>query len=226
VRASACLFNTIIILCGFVVSPVEPVTARDNSSDDLVSACCDNLRMNGVTLCANDLSQNPGLEQRGDKSGVMSSHSYVRLTIRVWWRRGEVEIIKLAEVPGTLPLREVLTSNLIYEIKDGCRPLAVGSVPDKSRGYPDPNDEKRHKTIRPESAQVDIDIPDMNLTTIKDSKLSLRIYKLNLTEIIAKINKTIFSQLRDEGRLELEFDYPANKFESSMKTFIANRAKP
>lgn len=113
----------------------------------------------------------------GDTSGPTS----VRLRLRV--NRGRISIIGAHVVPGAITVPDRLEYGLAYEITDGNRIIAVGSVPDvgQRRSYPDPQRREGlegHHLEELESFELNVRLPQKAFTARSLPRLSVTLFRM------------------------------------------------
>ena len=83
-------------------------------------------------------SGKPTADQVAPAAGSSEAPASVRLRLRI--DRGRVTVVGVHSVPGAVPVPERLDYGLAYEIMNGNRRVAVGSIPDVGawRSFPDP----------------------------------------------------------------------------------------
>lgn len=111
----------------------------------------------------------------------------VRLRLRV--DRGRISVIGAHAVPGVADIPERLDYGLAYEIADGDRRLAVGSIPDvgQRRSYPDPAGRPGldgHHLEELESFEVNVRVPQRALSTAALPRLRVTLFRMK--EQVAK----------------------------------------
>lgn len=105
----------------------------------------------------------------------------IRLRLRV--DRGRISIIGAHPVPGVVEQPERLDYGLAYEINDGDKRLAVGSVPDvgQRRSYPDPEGRPGmdgHHLEELESYEVNVRVPQRALSTASLPRLRVTLFRM------------------------------------------------
>lgn len=105
----------------------------------------------------------------------------VRLRLRI--TRGQVSVVAVHAVPGVLPAPDRLDYGLAYEIRNGARRVAVGSVPDVGmrRSYPDPQGRagmQGHHLQELESIEVNLRLPQREFSAASLSKLNVQLFRM------------------------------------------------
>ena len=105
----------------------------------------------------------------------------VRLRLRI--TRGQVSVVGVHAVPGELPTPERLDYGLAYEIRNGSRRVAVGSVPDVGmrRSYPDPQGRagmQGHHLQELESIEVNLRLPQREFSAASLSRLNVQLFRM------------------------------------------------
>ena len=105
----------------------------------------------------------------------------VRLRLRI--TRGQVSVVAVHAVPGVLPPPERLDYGLAYEIRNGNRRVAVGSVPDVGmrRSFPDPQGRagmQGHHLQELETIEVNLRLPQREFSAASLSKLNVQLFRM------------------------------------------------
>jgi hypothetical protein len=105
----------------------------------------------------------------------------VRLRVRV--TNGVATVIDVRVVPGVAPLPERLLYGLAYEIRNGSRCVAVGSLPDVGmrRSYPDPKGRagmRGHHLAELQSIEVNLRLPRQEFLSSSLAKLRVQLYRM------------------------------------------------
>ncbi len=105
----------------------------------------------------------------------------VRLRLRI--TRGQVSVIAVHAVPGVLPAPERLDYGLAYEIRNGARRVALGSVPDVGmrRSYPDPQGRagmQGHHLQELETIEVNLRLPQREFSAASLPKLQVQLFRM------------------------------------------------
>lgn len=112
-----------------------------------------------------------------DASGPTS----VRLRLHV--NRGRISVIGAHVVPGAITVPDRLEYGLAYEITDGSRLIAVGSVPDvgQRRSYPDPQRREGlegHHLEELESFELNVRLPQKAFTIRSLPRLRVTLFRM------------------------------------------------
>lgn len=105
----------------------------------------------------------------------------IRLRLRV--DRGRISVIGAHPVPGAADIPERLDYGLAYEIADGDKRLAVGSIPDagQRRSYPDPAGRpglEGHHLEELDSFEVNVRVPQRALSTASLPRLRVTLFRM------------------------------------------------
>lgn len=105
----------------------------------------------------------------------------VRLRLRI--TRGQVSVIDVHAVPGVAPAPERLDYGLVYEVRNGNRRVAIGSVPDVGmrRSYPDPQGrpgQEGHHLQELESIEVNLRLPQREFSAAALPKLNVQLFRM------------------------------------------------
>lgn len=112
-----------------------------------------------------------------DTSGLAS----VRLRLRV--NRGRISVIGAHVVPGAITVPDRLEYGLAYEVADGNRLIAAGSVPDvgQRRSYPDPQGREGlegHHLEELESFELNVRLPQKAFTARSLPRLRVTLFRM------------------------------------------------
>ena len=105
----------------------------------------------------------------------------VRLRLRI--DRGRVSVVGARSVPGVAPLPERLEYGLAYEIMNGNRRVAVGSLPDVGtrRSFPDPEGRpglEGHHLAELERFEVNVRVPQKEFSAASLPRLRIMFYRM------------------------------------------------
>ena len=105
----------------------------------------------------------------------------VRLRLRI--THGQVSVVAVHAVPGLMPAPERLDYGLAYEIRNGNRRVALGSVPDVGmrRSYPDPQGRagmQGHHLQELETIEVNLRLPQREFSAASLSKLNVQLFRM------------------------------------------------
>jgi hypothetical protein len=127
----------------------------------------------------------------------------VRLRLRI--DRGRVTVIGARAVPGAVAMPERLDYGLAYEITNGNRRVAVGSVPDVGtrRSFPDP--ERRpglegHHLEELESIEVNVRVPQREFSAAALPRLRVTLFRMKAQPAAAITAAPLAEQFRDQLR--------------------------
>lgn len=123
----------------------------------------------------------PGRDQVEAPLAAAGELGSVRLRLRV--DRGRISVIGAHPVPGVAEPPERLDYGLAYEISDGDRRLAVGSVPDvgQRRSYPDPEGRPGldgHHLEELDSFEINVRVPQRALSTASLPRLRVTLFRM------------------------------------------------
>lgn len=123
----------------------------------------------------------PDRDQVESPQAVEEELGSVRLRLRV--DRGRISVIGAHAVPGVAEIPERLDYGLAYEIADGNRRLAVGSIPDvgQRRSYPDPAGRPGldgHHLEELDSFEANVRVPQRALSTASLPRLRITLFRM------------------------------------------------
>lgn len=112
----------------------------------------------------------------------------VRLRLRV--SSGDISIIGVHVVPGTVAFPNRLDYGLAYEIADGGQLVAAGSVPDvgERRSYPDPQGRpglEGHHIEELETFEINVRLPRQALTAASLPRLAVSLFRMKEQPVAA-----------------------------------------
>jgi len=128
----------------------------------------------------------------------------VRLRLRV--NRGRISVIGVHVVPGAITEPDRLEYGLAYEIADGNRLIAIGSVPDvgQRRSYPDPQRREGmegHHLEELESFELNVRLPQKAFTARSLPRLSVTLFRMKERPKGALVStQPLFKQFPDQLR--------------------------
>jgi hypothetical protein len=137
-------------------------------------------------------------------TGDPNSPTSVRLRLRI--DRGRISVIGVHVVPGATTEPDRLEYGLAYEITDGNRLIAVGSVPDvgQRRSYPDPQQREvleGHHLEELESFELNVRLPQKAFTAKGLPRLSVTLFRMKERPEGALIRtQPLFKQFPDQLR--------------------------
>ena len=151
----------------------------------------------------------PGKDQEGPVTEPASGPASVRLRLRV--DRGQVTLVGAHAVPGEMPATERLDYGLAYEITNGTRRVAAGSVPDvgTKRSFPDPDGRagmQGHHLTPLESFEVNVRMPQREFSQAALPKLRVTLFRMKeqpagLAITPAPLGEQFVGQLRPVAEL-------------------------
>jgi hypothetical protein len=124
----------------------------------------------------------PGHDQVPRPAAVAEAEpGSVRLRLRI--TNGRVSVIGVHAVPGVMPQPQRLDFGLAYEIKNGNRRVAVGTVPDVGmrRSYPDPEGRagmQGHHLQALESIEVNLRLPQREFSAAALPRLNVQLFRM------------------------------------------------
>lgn len=138
-------------------------------------------KMNPVPAKGKPAASKPVEDQSGPLADRSELPASVRLRLRV--EHGHVSVIGAHAVPGTMPVPERLDYGLAYEIANGNRRVAVGSIPDVGmrRSFPDPDGRtgmEGHHLTELESFEINVRIPQKELSERALPRLRVTLFRM------------------------------------------------
>ena len=115
------------------------------------------------------------------EAGPTDEPTSVRLRLRI--ERGQITVIGAQTVPGEVAPPERLDYGLAYEIVNGDRRVAVGSIPDFGawRGYPDPEGRpglEGHHIEELDTMEVNVRVPQKAFSVTALPRLRLTLFRM------------------------------------------------
>ncbi len=148
--------------------------------------------------CENELRLSKDMVQQG---GVQE-RSYLTVVLELS-KDGSFKVVKATRIFGEVILRDVQTSDFIYEATSGEMTLAVAFFPEDPflvRAFGEP-ESANEVTIQANSATVVVNIPLEHGSLAEIGKLRLNIFKLLPGTNVDKINPSVFAKLKAQKRL-------------------------
>lgn len=110
--------------------------------------------------------------------------SYLRMRVRV--DNGEMSVVDVREVEGPLSMRNTLPSGFAYEVTQGAKRVAVGSVPDLGewRSYPSPSgppEVRGHHVTTQTDAEFSVRVPREELSVSALPQTQITLYQVKDT---------------------------------------------
>jgi hypothetical protein len=138
-------------------------------------------RMKPAPSKAEASSGKPGKDQEGLAAEPANGPASVRLRLRI--DRGNVTLVGAHAVPGEMPATERLDYGLAYEITNGTRRVAAGSIPDvgTKRSFPDPDGRagmQGHHLTPLESFEVNVRMPQREFSQAALPKLRIMLFRM------------------------------------------------
>lgn len=137
--------------------------------------------------------------------------SYLRLRVRV--ENGEMSVIEAREVGGPLVMRNTLPSGFAYEVTQGAKRVAVGSVPDAGewRGFASPSGPPElqvHHVTTQADAEFNVRVPSAEVTLSSLPQTEITLYEVkdaSQSPVLAQgvaLADTFTNEIREVARLK------------------------
>jgi len=177
-------------------------------------------------------SGKPGKDQEGLATEPVGGPASVRLRLRV--DRGNVTLVGAHAVPGEMPVTERLDYGLAYEIINGTRRVAAGSVPDvgTKRSFPDPDGRagmQGHHLTPLESFEVNVRMPQKEFSQTSLPKLRVMLFRMKdqtagMAITGAPIGEQYAEQLRPVAELRgIDFKQLPETVQAQVRTAATTR---
>jgi hypothetical protein len=146
----------------------------------------------------------PKRDQANAVAESAESPGSVRLRLRI--DRGQVTVVGARSVPGAAPVPERLDYGLAYEIMNGTRRVAVGSIPDvgTQRSFPDPKGRQGmegHHLAELQSFEINVRLPQHEISEAALPRLRVTFYRMKGQPPAVPITSApLFEQLPDQLR--------------------------